>query len=266
VIDIIEGCGGNVNDDQLDVALRRADPASQWAMAPGATEGLVGELRGMDVTAKASSMGRHRRWIAFLLAGVTCLGGVSVAAPAVANFMGFFAEDVENPPPVPTSTAEGQVRNEAIPTSEWINPLASDYAEFAKTKYASLPLPLGYDEALLKNASASKEADMYRGNDQGDGIITQDIAPAVRYEDIVRCIWQKEWLDQHQQGNAQAQSEAVTVLRQSLAWPATVATDGGGVVQRMTQTVSAAESGNAAQVEEDQWRLGCQGLIKGLEQ
>ena len=66
---------------------------------------------------------------------MTCLGGVSVAAPAVANFMGFLAEDVQNPLPVPTATSEGPVRNEAIPNSEWINPLASDYAEFAKTKY-----------------------------------------------------------------------------------------------------------------------------------
>ena len=75
---------------------------------------------------------------------------------------------------------------------------------------------------------------MYRANDQGDGIITQDIAPTVRYENIVRCLWQKEWLDQHQRGNAQGQAAAASVLRQSLAWPATVATDGGGVVERMT--------------------------------
>ena len=52
-------------------------------------------------------------------------------------------------PPVPTSTGDGQVLNEVIPNSEWINPLASDYAEFAHTKYASLPLPSRYDEAWL---------------------------------------------------------------------------------------------------------------------
>ncbi|WP_043469948.1 hypothetical protein [Arthrobacter sp. Rue61a] len=255
-----------MNEDQLDEALRRADPASQWAMAPETTDGITGHLRAMESSRKPSSKGRRRRWIAFLLAGVTCLGGVGVAAPAVANFMGFLAEDVENPPPVPTAASEGPVRNEAIPHSEWINPLASDYVEFAKTKYASLPLPPRYNEAGLKDASALKEADMYRANDQGDGIITQDIAPTVRYEHIVRCLWQKEWLDQHEQGNVQGQAAAVTVLRQSLAWPATVATDGGGVVERMTVTVSAAETGNAEQLEEDHWRLGCQGMIKGLEQ
>ncbi len=255
-----------MNDDQLDGALRRADPANQWAMTPETTAHITGHLRALESSRQPSSRSNRRRWIAFLLAGVTCLGGVSVAAPAVANFMGFLTEDVQNPLPVPTAASEGPVRNEAIPNSEWINPLASDYAEFAKTKYASLPLPARYDEARLKNASAFKEADMYRANDQGDGIITQDIAPTVRYENIVRCIWQKEWLDQHQQGNSQGQAAAASVLRQSLAWPATVATDGGGVVGRMTMTVSAAESGNAEQVGEDQLRLGCQGLIKGLEQ
>lgn len=255
-----------MNDDQLNEALRRADPASEWAMTPETTDGITGYLREMESSRRPSSKNKRRRWIAFLLAGVTCLGGVSVAAPAVANFMGFLTEDVENPPPVPTSTSDGPVRSEAIPNSAWINPLASDYAEFAKTKYASLPLPPRYDGALLKDASARKEADIYRANDQGNGIITQDIAPMVRYEHIVRCLWQKEWLDQHQQGNVQGQAAAVTVLRQSLAWPATVATDGGGVVERMTLTVSAAETGNAEQVAEDQWRLGCQGLIKGLEQ
>ena len=255
-----------MNDDQLDGALRRADPASQWAMTPESMVGITGLLRRMESPRQPSSRSNRRRWIAFLLAGATCLGGVSVAAPAVANFMGFVAEDVENPPPVPTAASEGPVRNVDIPNSEWINPLASDYAEFAKTKYASLPLPATYDEARLKNASAFKEADMYRANDQGNGIITQDIAPTVRYENIVRCIWQKEWLDQHQEGNSQGQAAAASVLRQSLAWPATVATDGGGVVERMTVTVSAAESGNADQMAEDHWRLGCQGLIKGLEQ
>lgn len=194
---------GIVNDDQLDAALRRADPANQWAMTPETVDGLMIELRAVESTERSASKGRRRKWIAFLLAGVTCLGGVSVAAPAVANFMGFLAEDVENPPPVPTSTGDGEVQNEAIPDSEWINPVASDYAEFAKTKYASLPLPSRYDEARLKNASALKEAGMYRANDQGDGIITQDVAPAVRYEHIVRCLWQEEWLDRHQRGNAE---------------------------------------------------------------
>lgn len=255
-----------MNDDQLDEALRRVDPANHWAMAPETTDGLLGELRAIDSAERNSFKGRHRRWIAFLLAGATCLGGVSVAAPAVANFMGFLAEDVKNPLPVPTSTGDGELRNEAIPNSEWINPLAADYAEFARTKYASLPLPPRYDEKKLKNASALEEARMYRVNDQGNGIITQDIAPTIRYENVVRCLWQKEWLDQHQRGDNDGQSAAITVLRQSLKWPATVATDGGGVVERMALTVSAAESGNAEQVEEDQRILGCQDLIKGLEQ
>lgn len=255
-----------MNDNQLDEALRRADPANHWAVAPEATDGLLGKLRAIDPAEGHSPKGKQRRWIALLLAGATCLGGVGVATPAVANFMGFLAEVVENPLPVPTSSGDGQVRNEAIPNSEWINPLASDYAEFAKTKYASLPLPSRYDEARLKNASALKEANMYRANDQGDGIITQDIAPTVRYEHIVRCLWQKEWLDRHLQGDTDGRSAAVTVLRQSLTWPATVATDSGGVVERMTLTVSAAEAGNSERVEEDQRILGCQGLIKGLEQ
>ncbi len=168
--------------------------------------------------------------------------------------------------PVPTSVGAGKVRNEAIPNSEWINPLASDYAEFAKTKYASLPLPSRYDEEQLKNASALEEAQTYRYSDQGNGIITQDIAPTTRYESVVRCLWQKEWLDRHLQGDIDGQSEAGMVLRRSLAWPATVATDGGGVVERMTLMVAAAEAGDAEQVEEDQRILGCKDMIKGLEQ
>jgi hypothetical protein len=68
-----------VNDEQLDAALRRADPANQWAMAPEITESLLGELRANHLTVQQSSKGRHQRWIALLLAGATCLGGVSIA-------------------------------------------------------------------------------------------------------------------------------------------------------------------------------------------
>jgi hypothetical protein len=235
-------------------------------MAPETADSLLRELRTIDSLGGRPPKGKHRRWIALLLAGAACLGGVSIATPAVANFMGFLAEDVENPPPVPSSTGDRQVRNEDIPNSEWINPLASDYAKFAKTKYASLPLPPRYDEERLKNAAALEEAQVYRNNYEGSGVITQDIAPTTRYESVVRCLWQKEWLDRHQQGDSQGQSAAVSVLRQSLAWPATVATDGGGVVEHLTLTVSAAAAGDAERVEEDQRVLGCRDLIKGLEQ
>lgn len=256
-----------MNDELLDEALRRADPAKQWAMVPETADSLLRELRALDSVGGQSSKGKRRRWIALLLAGATCLGGVSVAAPAVANFMGFLTEDVENAPPVPSSAGDGQVRSsEDIPNSKWINPLAADYAEFAKTKYASLPLPLRYDEERLKNASALEEAQVYRANDQGAGVITQDIAPTTRYETVVRCIWQKEWLDRHDQGDSQGQAAAVSILRQSLTWPATVAADGGGVVEHLTLKVTAAAAGDAERVEEDQRRLGCKEMIEGLEQ
>ncbi|MBT2586947.1 hypothetical protein [Arthrobacter sp. ISL-95] len=253
-----------MNDEQLDAQLRGADPANRWAFEPEAAHNVLRELR--TGVSEQSKPKRRRRWISLLVAGAVGVAGVGVASPAVAQFMGFLTEDVENPPPVPTSTGDGATRNLDIRDSEWINPLASDYARFAKTKYGSLPLPPGYDEERLKDASASKEAKMYQDNDQGSGIITQDIAPTIRYEGLVRCLWEAEWLDRHSAGDQQGQSTAASVLKQSLAWPATIATDGGGVVERMTLSVAAAESGDSKTVEEDHRTLGCRDMIKGLQQ
>ncbi|WP_454812461.1 hypothetical protein [Paenarthrobacter nitroguajacolicus] len=253
-----------MNDEQLDAQLQRADPANKWAFEPDAAHNVVNELR---AGASRKSIPRKRRsWISLLVASAVGAAGVGVASPAVAQFMGFLTEEVENPLPVPTSTGDGNIRNLDVPGSEWINPLASDYAEFAKSKYSSLPLPPRYDEERLKNASSLKEAKVYQDNDQGSGTVTQDIAPTVRYEGLVRCLWEAEWLDLHSAGDQEGQAKAVSVLKQSLAWPATIATDGGGVVDRLAASVAAAEAGNAETVEADHRSLGCRDMIKGLEQ
>ncbi|MFJ6535739.1 hypothetical protein ACIQH5_05870 [Paenarthrobacter sp. NPDC091711] len=253
-----------MDDEQLDARLRQADPANKWAFEAQAAHNALRELRAGETGQRKPE--NRRQWISLLVAGAVGVAAVGVASPAVAQFMGFLSEEVENPPPVPASTGDGVTRNLAIPDSEWINPLASDYARFAKTKYGSLPLPPGYDEERLKDASALREAKMYRDNDQGSGIITQDIAPTIRYEGLVRCLWEAEWLDRHSAGDQQGQATAVSVLKQSLAWPATIATDGGGVVERMTLSVAAAEAGDFETVGEDHRTLGCQDMIKGLQQ
>ncbi|GAA3270562.1 hypothetical protein [Paenarthrobacter aurescens] len=253
-----------MDDEQLDAQLRRADPANKWAFEPETAHNVLRHLRAAD---EGQSMNKgRRRWISLLVAGAVAVAGAGVASPAVAQFMGFVTEEVENAPPVPSSSGDGTTGNLDIPDSRWINPLASDYARFAKTKYGSLPLPPGYDEERLKDASALKEAEMYQENNQGSGTITQDIAPTVRYEWVVRCLWEEEWLDRHSEGDQPGQVAAVSVLQKSLSWPATVATDGGGVVVRMKVSVAAAESGDAETVEEYHRTLGCLDLIKGLKQ
>ncbi|KNH16296.1 hypothetical protein ACU18_14155 [Arthrobacter sp. ZBG10] len=153
-----------------------------------------------------------------------------------------------------------------VPGSELIRPLASDYAKFAKTKYGSLPIPDGMEEDRLKTEVANSEAVSYQRNSQGVDVITQDIAPVLRYEGVVRCLWLREWSEGYSAADAGARSKAVGVLRQSLSWPATVATDGGGVVEHMTTVVAAAELGDSEAVRTGFGVWACSDLLRGLDQ
>lgn len=112
--------------------------------------------------------------------------------------------------------------------------------------------------------AAAAEAESYRLYNDGKDIITQDIAPAVLYEGVVRCLWMNTWLDSYSAGDAEGRAAAVTVLEESLAWPATVATDGGGVIDHMSSVVSAAADGDLASVKTGSGIMQCAALTKGI--
>jgi hypothetical protein len=253
-------------DEQLDRALMRVDPARKWFLEPDLIKGLGTELEAPEVVPRGTGKRTKRGWIALVLAGAVTVGGVGAAVPAAADFFSFLTRTGEMPETHSSAAGLPTPYTEVVPGSELIRPLASDYAKFAKTKYGSLPIPDGLEEDRLKTEVANSEAESYQRNSQGVDVITQDVAPVLRYEGVVRCLWLREWAEGHSVADAGVRSKAVGVLRQSLSWPATVATDGGGVVEHMTTVVAAAESGDSEAVRTGFGVWACSDLLRGLDQ
>jgi hypothetical protein len=263
------GLGGIMEidkDEQLDRALMRVDPARKWSLAPDLIHGLVTEFQASEAVPGGTGNRINRAWIALALAGAVAIGGVGAAVPAAADFFSFLTRTGEMPGTHSSAAGIPTAYTEVIPGSELIRPLASDYAKFAKTKYGSLPIPEGLEEDRFKTDVANNEAESYQRNSQGLDVITQDIAPTLRYEIVVRCLWLREWSEGYSAADEGARSAAVGVLKQSLSWPATVATDGGGVVEHMTTVVAAAESGDVEAVRTGYGVWGCSDLLRELDQ
>lgn len=255
----------NETDAKLETALRDADPATGWTLKSDALDNALKELRSTRIGQAIPPRARNRKGgIALVVAGVVALAGVGVASPAAAGFLNFLAQTGEIPPSQPSASGTPSSASEFIPGSELIRPLAPDYADFARTKYGDLPLPSGYDEALVKSESAELEAEIYRRYSGGNDVITQDIAPTVRYEGVVRCLWLNDWLDSYSANVVDAQAAAVTVLEDSLTWPATVATDGGGAVDHLALIVRAAADGDLTSVKTGVSTMECATLTEGI--
>lgn len=194
-------------DEQLDRALMRVDPAKNWFLEPDLIRGLVKELDASEVVPGGTGNRIKRGWFTLALVGAVTIGGVGVAVPAAADFFSFLTRTGEIP-----ETHSPTSYTEVVPGSELIRPLASDYAKFAKTKYGSLPIPEGLEEDRLKTDAANNEAESYQRNSQGLDVITQDIAPTLRYEIVVRCLWLREWSEGYSAADEGARSAAVGVV------------------------------------------------------
>jgi hypothetical protein len=131
-------------------------------------------------------------------------------------------------------------------TSEWIDLSAPDLREAVDGIVArDLPLPAGVTRA----DGVAYVSRPYDAQVTATGLRSQ-------YEGWARCAWLTAWERADGRDDAAAAGRAADALEASAAWPATVATDGGGVVDHVREVARAAAAGEAGPVR-DELRANC---------
>lgn len=77
------------------------------------------------------------------------------------------------------------------------------------------------------------------------------------------CQWATYWITSHETGNETAATDALTVLDAVPTWPATVATDGGGLVDMWQEIADAARAGDIAGVNDAGYTVNCTDVVPG---
>ncbi|WZH37290.1 MAG: hypothetical protein PIR02_01205 [Microbacterium enclense] len=229
-----------MNPDPFD-ALAAADPARDVRMPPDRARRLVRAATRQPV--------RHGRWVVPIVA-IVAVSGIGIPAAAVAS--GYLARTGWFGSPNPGSPEGTRPIGTEADGSEWIDTSASDYPDYAVTLWPSYAsLPIGYDAATFARAIA---ADAPEGLRQVTGIRSE-------FEQNARCAWREEWLDADAAGDAHRAAIAAQTLTGAATWPATVTTDGGGIVDEEKALAAAADAGDRAGVEAvDAW---CGEMLEG---
>jgi len=128
-------------------------------------------------------------------------------------------------------------------TSEWLRSDAPDFRQVAADLVPDLPLPRG----------ASWTTELDRQVEQGRSApgLVQVTGVRRTFEAYARCTWIQSWLLAFERDDRQAARLAAGVIAGSSRWPATVATDGGGVVGRIRSLGAAAARGDARPLREE---------------
>jgi hypothetical protein len=127
--------------------------------------------------------------------------------------------------------------------SEWLRTNAPDFRRTAAELVPALPLPADVTWAAELDRLAL-QGRKEPGLVQATGVIRT-------LEAYARCAWLAEWATAARLGAAARATNALAVLRASSRWPATVSTDGGGVVSRIGVVNAAAARGDRAPVVEE---------------
>ncbi len=221
-------------------ALAAADPARDVSLTDAHARRLVQE---------ATARSPRRRW---LLPTAAVVAALAVGIPGAAVASGYLARTGWFGSPNPGSPEGTRPIGTEADGSEWIDTSAADYSEYAVTLWpAYAPLPAGYDTEAFARSIA---ADAPEGLRQVTGIRSE-------FEQNARCAWRAEWLDADALGDADRAATAAQTLTAAATWPATVATDGGGIVDEERALAAAATAGDRAGVEAaDAW---CAEMLEG---
>jgi hypothetical protein len=217
-----------IDDEALDARLTSIDRASSLH---GTDDGLDALLH--DVSSSARRRPRRLKLVSAFAVGALIVVGAG-ALPAAAAIQSFLAQFVEDPPPGGGT--------ETIPDSDWIDVEAADIDDFVASQYPdSLPLPDGVDqEAVISTVSFSITR---------LGGIRQEIGVDLAYEAYIYCRWVDVWLESDARGDAVDREYAAKIMTEATAWPALVASDGGGVVDQQKRFAAAATNGDRTEVQ-----------------
>lgn len=208
-----------MNDEELDrrLALRsrttQADPAVLDGLARSARSEARPSLR--------------RRITAVTLSALVVVGGGLVAAPAAADVVRHFLAQLGIP------IGGG---SEVIPESEWIDLSATDLRQyFAYIFPSELPLAPGQSRDDLIDRTYELHA--------ASNTVTQEVSLRRTVESLVYCGWAAELIAAQRSDDDERYDDAAAVVLDAAEWPALVATDGGGITERLREVGAAAVAG-----------------------
>lgn len=227
-----------VTEDELDGALARLDSSPQSEQVRAQTALLLDTLEDPQARRRMEhELGRRRhsrRWrfgVGFAIAGLV------VGAPAAAVGVSLWSAH---------TGAYGGAGSEIVDRSEWLGLDASDAPKAIVDAYpADLPLPPGAtsNDVIAPVAKVLTEKGVVPSDTSGH-VAMQDTTVRVFYENAARCLWFREWLDADSASDQERLTAATEGIQNSLTWPATVASDGGGVVDYLQTQADAAAAGD----------------------
>lgn len=227
---------GTISDRELEARVRslgEQDP-SQVAEVAASVEALVQELARPDVRARA---GRRRSWLrrrpitGVVLGVILAAGAVGVPAAAVSwlAHTGVFGGPG-------TETDD----------SEWIGADASDAPQAIRELYPTwMDLPSGTDRENAENvvtALNARSVDQAKEEDPDGHVLTQATNIQRMFESYGRCAWYRTWIEAYDAHDDRSLDVAGRAIEESTRWPATVSTDGGGVVEHLREVARSAAS------------------------
>lgn len=226
-------------DAELDAILERARDSRN--VAEGSAQPLselIASLRSDDVRAEAEKSRRSKaagvRW-KLLVPAVAVLVVLPVGATAVASLSAHTGEYGD-----PDTSTEVNDR------SEWLGLSADDAPAVIVDLYdPAVPLPEGAVASDVINPVAQTLAKMGIVPDGESGAVaTQESTVKTLFEKAARCLWYREWLEADSDDSVTRLGAATEGIAASATWPATVASDGGGVVDTIVVIGQSAASGD----------------------
>ena len=126
--------------------------------------------------------------------------------------------------------------------SEWIDFAAPDAPELVVELYPEyLTLPPGLSEEKVSGVVGEVLAP---DDDSSAGYRMQDVGIASTYEFVARCSWYVEWMAADDVSDDASRERATDGIETAAEWPATAATDGGGIVAGLRTVVGDARRGD----------------------
>jgi hypothetical protein len=184
---------------------------------------------------------RARPRIAVAIAVAVCIPVAAAAAYQLSAHTGLFG----NP---------GATEND---TSEWLRSDAPDFGDAVAALVPSLRLPRGGSWQV----EVERQAKVGRTS---PGLI-QVTAVERDFEMYARCAWIRAWTIAFDRNDRARAARAAAMIEASAKWPATVASDGGGVVGRIRSLGVAAEQGYAAPLYQE-LAVNCSGFeLAGIQ-
>lgn len=201
-----------MNDQELHDLIARAAPADAATIATFAIDDAATELFDRIISTPAlrgvaERPHRRRRLLLVVAAAIAALALAGAGWAGLKARTGFFS-----------SGGEGG-------TGEYIRLDAPDAEPIVDELARDIPLPPGQSFDSWKANVLGPRAGTH-----GVGVVMSESGIRASLEYTAACEWTGYWLDGFERGDEQQMADGLRVLEEIPTWPATVASDGGGLV------------------------------------